>query len=60
MAKLQVRALAQAAGVSPNTVTRAEAGQSVNTATLGAIRTALEAHGVRFTETGGVEPTDQV
>ena len=52
--KLSVRALASAAKVSPNTVTRVEAGLPVNNSTVAAIRGALEAGGVQFiAENGG-------
>ena len=52
--KLSVREVAAAAKVSPNTVTRVEAGSAVNNSTLAAIRGALEAAGVEFiAENGG-------
>ncbi len=52
--KLSVRDLAAAAKVSPNTVTRVEAGLPVNNSTAAAIRAALEAAGVEFiAENGG-------
>jgi len=47
--KMTVRDLAAAAEVSPNTITRIEADLPLNPATLGAIRRALEAAGVEFT-----------
>jgi transcriptional regulator with XRE-family HTH domain len=47
--KLGVRDVAARAKVSPNTVTRVEAGLSVNNSTLEAIQRALEAAGVEFT-----------
>jgi transcriptional regulator with XRE-family HTH domain len=47
--KMNVRQLAAAAEVSPNTITRVEADLPANTATLGAIRRALEEAGVEFT-----------
>ncbi len=47
--KLSVRDLAALARVSPNTVTRIEAGQPANNSTIAAIRSALEAAGVEFT-----------
>ncbi len=46
---LGVRELAAAAGVSLQTVARLERGESLRPATLAAIRTALEAAGVEFT-----------
>lgn len=52
--RLGVRELAQAAKVSPATVTRIEGDMPANAATLSAIRTALEAAGVEFiAENGG-------
>ncbi len=52
--KMSVRDLAAAAKVSPNTVTRVEAGLPVNNSTVAAIRSALEAAGVEFiAENGG-------
>ncbi len=52
--KLSVRELAAAAKVSPNTVTRVEAGLAVNNSTVAAIRAALEAAGIEFiAENGG-------
>jgi transcriptional regulator with XRE-family HTH domain len=47
--KMNVRDLAAAAQVSPNTVTRIEADLPSNAATLAAIRRVLEAAGVEFT-----------
>jgi transcriptional regulator with XRE-family HTH domain len=49
---LSVRDLAKAAQVSPNTVTRLEAGLPVNSSTVLAIRSALEAAGAAFKENG--------
>jgi transcriptional regulator with XRE-family HTH domain len=52
--KLGVRDLAKLAEVSPNTVTRLEAGYPANSATLRVIQSALEAAGVEFIpENGG-------
>ena len=52
--KMGVRELAQAADVSPNTVTRVEAGLSANSSTLAALQRALEAAGIEFiSENGG-------
>ncbi len=52
--RMDVRALAKAADVSPNTVTRVEAENSANSSTLAAIRRALEEAGVQFIpENGG-------
>jgi DNA-binding LacI/PurR family transcriptional regulator len=47
--KWGVREVAKAAKVSPATVTRVEADQPANASTLSAIRAALEAAGVEFT-----------
>lgn len=46
---LGIRELATAAGVSPDTVSRLERGESLAPRTLTAIRTALESAGVEFT-----------
>jgi transcriptional regulator with XRE-family HTH domain len=46
--KMSVRGLAAAARVSPNTITRIEAGLNSNHATLEAVQRALEARGVEF------------
>lgn len=54
--RMDVRALAKAADVSPNTVTRVEAENSVNSSTLAAIRRALEAAGVEFIPENGGGP----
>jgi transcriptional regulator with XRE-family HTH domain len=52
--KLGVRELAALAHVAPNTITRAEAGQPINAATMKAVTTALETAGVEFiSENGG-------
>lgn len=52
--KLGVRDVAQAAKVSPATVTRIEGDNPANASTLSAIRAALEAAGVDFiAENGG-------
>ena len=51
---LGVRDLAKLAGVSPDTVARVERGEDLRTATVEAIRRALEAAGVEFIpENGG-------
>jgi transcriptional regulator with XRE-family HTH domain len=47
--KMNVRDLAAAAEVSPNTISRIEADLPSNAATLAAIRRALESAGVEFT-----------
>lgn len=47
--KMGVRDVATAAKVSPATVTRIENDQPANSSTLAAIRIALEAAGVEFT-----------
>ena len=54
--KWGVREVAKAARVSPATVTRVEADQPANAATLAAIRTALEAAGVEFIDENGGGP----
>jgi transcriptional regulator with XRE-family HTH domain len=46
--KMNVRDLAAAAEVSPNTITRIEADLPSNASTLAAIRRALEAAGIEF------------
>lgn len=50
---LGVRELAEAAGVSPNTVARLERGEELRQTTVAAIRAALEAAGVDFIEENG-------
>jgi len=50
--KMSVRDLATAAEVSPNTVTRIEADLPSNNSTISAVRRALEAAGVEFTNGG--------
>lgn len=47
-----VRELAEAADVSTNTVTRFEKGDELKQRTVDAMRTAMEAKGVVFVETG--------
>ena len=47
--QLGVRELADAAGVSPTTITRLERGDALYPRTVAAIRAALEAAGVEFT-----------
>ena len=63
LARLSANDLAVRAAVGLSTVQRAEASEGVpnmTRANMDAIRRALEAAGVRFTEGGGVEPaTDQ-
>jgi transcriptional regulator with XRE-family HTH domain len=54
--QLGVRDLAALAKVSPNTVTRIEAGLTANSSTLAAVRTALESAGVIFVEENGEGP----
>ena len=51
---LGVRDLASAAGVSPTTISKIERGETLAPRTLAAIRAALEAAGVEFTD--GNEP----
>lgn len=50
---LGVRELADAAGVSTNTITRFERGEALSPRTLSAIRAALEEAGVEFIEPNG-------
>ncbi|MCA0272392.1 MAG: helix-turn-helix domain-containing protein [Proteobacteria bacterium] len=51
---LGVRELAEASGVSPNTVARLERGEDLRESTVAAIRAALETAGVEFiAENGG-------
>ena len=50
--KMSVRDLAAVAKVSPNTITRIEADLPSNNSTVAAIRRALEAAGVEFTDGG--------
>ena len=52
--QLGVRETAERASVSTNTITRLERGEALHPRTLAAIRTALEAAGVTFTN--GDEP----
>ncbi|XYD11772.1 helix-turn-helix domain-containing protein [Methylobacterium sp. NMS12] len=52
--RLSVREVAEAAKVSPNTVTRVEADLPVNTSTLAVLRQALEAAGADFRSDGSV------
>lgn len=54
--KLGVRELANAAKVSPATVTRVEADLPANASTLAAIRATLEAAGIEFLEENGGGP----
>jgi DNA-binding LacI/PurR family transcriptional regulator len=55
--RLTVKDLAEQARVSANTVVRFENERhEANEVTQHAIRQAFEAAGVRFTDTGGVEP----
>ena len=54
--KWGVRDVAQAAKVSPATVTRVEADQPANASTLAAIRNALEAAGIELIEENGGGP----
>lgn len=53
---LGVRELADAAGVSPNTVARLERGEDLKESTVAAIRAALEAAGVVFLPENGNGP----
>lgn len=51
-----VRELAEAANVSTQTISRLERGEELKSATLTAIRTALEAAGVIFIQENGEGP----
>jgi transcriptional regulator with XRE-family HTH domain len=52
--QMDVRGLAERAGVSPTTITRLERGESLYPRTVEAIQAALEAAGVQFIpENGG-------
>ncbi len=53
---LGIRELATAAGVSPDTISRLERGETLAPRTLAAIRAALEAAGVEFIEENGGGP----
>ena len=53
---LGLRELAAVAGVSLQTVTRLEAGETLRPATLAAIRIALETAGIEFVEENGGGP----
>lgn len=52
--RLTVRELADAAHVSPNTVTRIEAGYPANVSTLQALKRIFNEHGVQFLADGSV------
>lgn len=52
--RMSVRELAEAAKVAPNTVTRVEAAQAVNTSTLTLLQQALERAGAEFSSDGSV------
>ncbi|MCE8455317.1 helix-turn-helix domain-containing protein [Rhodovulum sulfidophilum] len=51
-----VRELAEAAGVSTNTITRLEKGEALKPRTLEAIQSALESAGVEFIPENGGGP----
>ncbi|MEL6800707.1 MAG: helix-turn-helix transcriptional regulator [Pseudomonadota bacterium] len=53
---LGVRELAQAAGVSPDTIARLERGQDLREGTISVIRAALERTGIEFIEENGGGP----
>lgn len=53
---LGIRELATAAGVSPDTVSRLERGETLAPRTLAVIRTALESAGVVFIDQNGGGP----
>jgi transcriptional regulator with XRE-family HTH domain len=54
--KMSVRDVGELAKVSPNTVTRVEAGHPVNNSTIVAIRAAFESTGVIFVAENGEGP----
>ncbi len=54
-ARLSVRELAEAAKIAPNTVTRVEGDQGVNTSTLTLLQQALERAGIEFGADGSVK-----
>ena len=54
--QLGVRELAEAAQVSPTTISRLEAGEELKPRTVAAIRAALEAAGVEFIPENGSGP----
>lgn len=54
--QLGVRDVAALAKVSPNTITRIEAGLTSNSSTIAAVRAALECAGVIFVEGDGEGP----
>jgi transcriptional regulator with XRE-family HTH domain len=54
--QIGIRELAQAAQVSPTTITRFERGEALYPRTVDAIRAALEAAGVEFIEQNGGGP----
>ena len=58
--KLSVREVAALAKMSPNTVTRVEAGLPVNHSTVVALRAALETAGVVFVDSNGAGPGVQM
>jgi transcriptional regulator with XRE-family HTH domain len=53
---LGIRELASASGVSADTISRLERGETLHPRTIAAIRTALEAAGVEFIEQNGGGP----
>jgi transcriptional regulator with XRE-family HTH domain len=56
-----VRELADAAGISANTVVRFENGRTMpNPATLKVIQNAFEVAGVRFQDDGGIVPPKEI
>jgi transcriptional regulator with XRE-family HTH domain len=50
------RDLAKASHVGATTIARFESGKPANPSTLALLKQAFEAAGIRFTDTGGVEP----
>jgi transcriptional regulator with XRE-family HTH domain len=52
MARMTVQELARRAGVAPYTITRLEAGLTLQPRTLEAVQAVLEQHGVEFIEDG--------
>jgi transcriptional regulator with XRE-family HTH domain len=53
------RDLARASQVGATTISRFESGKQANPSTLALLRQALEAKGIRFTETGVEPPTKE-
>jgi hypothetical protein len=54
-----IKDIAEHAHVAISTISRFESGKPTHASTLILIKQAFEAAGVRFTETGGVEPSEK-